>query len=139
MTLAARQIVGALWVFLVLLVGCEPGAQEVQITAQDYRFVPTLIRLQADRPLTLSIINAGREPHEFTSRLLTDPDVEILSRRNQRGQPKEEALRVLPGRAVRVTVKAPPGTYLFRCRIRGHAGMRGTMIVESPPERPVGL
>lgn len=122
-----------------LLVGCEPGPQEVQIVAQDYLFVPTLVRLEARRPFTLSIINEGREPHEFTSRLLTDPGVEVLSPKDQRGPQKGEALRVLPGRKVRVTLEAPPGTYLFRCRIRGHGAMQGMIIVDSPHEGPASL
>ncbi len=35
-----------------------------------------------------------------------------------------------PGGSVEIRVQAPAGTYLFHRRIRGHAGMRGTMIVQ---------
>jgi uncharacterized cupredoxin-like copper-binding protein len=30
-------------------------------------------------------------------------------------------------------LQAPPGAYPFRCRVPGHAGMEGLVIVESGP------
>ena len=37
---------------------------------------------------------------------------------------------VVPNQRVVVTIRNIPGTYIFYCRIRGHAGMSGTIIVE---------
>lgn len=105
-----------------LVTSCDPREQEARITAQDFRFVPAQVRLAADAPIRLTIVNEGREPHEFASSLLTDAQVVVLS--------APQTLRILPGRSVTFMLQAPPGTYLFRCPIRGHAGMNGVMIVE---------
>lgn len=102
---------------------CERGDQAVRIAAQDFRFSPGTIRLRADAPARLTIVNEGREPHEIAGPLLTDPRVRLLS------APK--SFRLPPGRSITILLQAPPGTYVFRCRVRGHPGMEGTVIVES--------
>jgi uncharacterized cupredoxin-like copper-binding protein len=107
--------VAAVIVVCASLLGCEPGEQEIRLAAQDFRFIPSTIRIRADRPVRLILVNEGREPHEFVSRLLPEPG----------------SLHVLPGRSATVVLQALPGTYPFKCRVRGHAGMEGTMIVES--------
>jgi len=104
------------------LAACERGEQAVRVAAQDFRFSPATIRLHADAPARLTIINEGREPHEFAGPLLTDPRVRLLS------VPK--SFRLPPGRSLTILFQAPPGTYVFRCRVRGHPGMVGTVIVE---------
>jgi uncharacterized cupredoxin-like copper-binding protein len=104
------------------LLGCELQEQEIRLAAQDFRFSPATIHFRADAPARLTIANEGREPHEFSSPLLTDSRVRLLS--------VPESLRVLPGRSITILFQAPPGTYPFNCRMRGHAGMEGTMIVE---------
>lgn len=112
------------------MIACEPRVQEVRIAAQDFRFIPSEIRLHAADPIRLVIVNEGREPHDFTSPLLFDPRVRNLPDAGP-GQPQQSGrFRILPGRSVTVTFQAPPGTYLFRCQIRGHAGMIGTLIVD---------
>jgi len=105
------------------LLGCDPPEQEVRLAAQDFRFSPSTIYLHADAPVRLTIVNEGREPHEFASPLLTDARV--------RGLAAPDGFRVPPGRSITVHFQAPPGTYPFRCRVRGHPGMEGTLIVES--------
>jgi plastocyanin len=105
------------------LFGCEPGEQEIRLAAQDFRFSPPLVRVQHDRPARLTIVNEGREPHELAGPLLTDARVRLLS--------PPESLHMLPGRSVTVIFLAQPGAYAFRCRMRGHAGMEGMVIVES--------
>ncbi len=104
------------------LLGCEPQEQEIRLAAQDFRFSPGTIHLHAEVPARLTIINEGREPHEFASPLLTDSRVRLLS--------APDSYRMPPGRSITVLFQAPPGTYPFRCRVRGHAGMEGTMIVD---------
>ena len=139
MRFAPRRILAVLGVLAALQAGCESDPQAVRIVAQDYRFVPTFVRLEASRPFTLSILNEGREPHEFISRLLTDPDVKILSPTTRPDSAEMEALRILPGREIRLTIAAPPGTYLYRCRIRGHSAMHGTIVLEPTREGHVVL
>ncbi len=77
MGMVARRLLA-----LVLLLGrssllsaCEPREQFLRLAAQDYRFVPTDIRVLADRPIRLLIVNEGRERHEFTSSLLANAEV----------------------------------------------------------------
>ena len=104
------------------LLGCDLQEQEIRLAVQDFRFSPATIRLHADAPARLTIVNEGREPHEFAGPLLTDPRVRVLS--------APESFRLPPGRSITILLQAPPGTYLFWCRVRGHAGMEGTVIVE---------
>ncbi len=107
----------------VALTACGPDEQTVRIAAQDFRFSPDTIRLRADAPARLTIVNEGREPHEFAGPLLTDRRVRLLS--------APGSFRLPPGRSITIVLQAPPGTYPFRCRVRGHPGMEGTVIVES--------
>lgn len=104
------------------LLGCELQEQEIRLAAQDFRFAPATIYLHAEVPARLTIVNEGREPHEFASPLLTDARVHVLS--------APDSFRVPPGRSITVLFQAPPGMYPFKCRARGHAGMEGTVIVE---------
>ncbi|MER3424925.1 MAG: hypothetical protein C4293_18585 [Nitrospiraceae bacterium] len=78
-------------------------------------------------PALLRIVNEGREIHEFGSPLLSDPQVHV---RIEPPQNLPSNVRITPGRTATITLQAPPGTYLFRCVIRGHAGMTGTLIIE---------
>ncbi len=119
----ARPLVALVIAAGVVLAACEPREQEVRLAAQDFRFMPSMIRVHADLPVRLTILNEGREPHEFSSPLLADSRARLLS--------APESFRVPPGRSITVLFQAPPGTYPFKCRIRGHVGMEGTMIVES--------
>lgn len=112
------------------MTACESRVQETRIAAQDFRFVPAEVRFHARDPVRLVIVNEGREPHEFTSPLLSDPQVRVLSDAEPAQSRQADSLRILPGRAATVTFQAPPGTYLFRCQIRGHAGMYGMIIIE---------
>ncbi len=48
------------------LVTCD-GTQTVTLMAEDFRFVPELVRVQASSPLTLTVYNAGLEIHKFES------------------------------------------------------------------------
>jgi plastocyanin len=107
----------------VALLGCEPDGQEIRLAAQDFRFTPSMIRIHAGVPSRLTIVNEGREPHEFASPLLTDARVRLFS--------APESLLVPAGRSITLHFQAPPGAYPFRCRLRGHAGMEGILIVES--------
>jgi plastocyanin len=102
--------------------GCDSGEQTVRIVAEDFRFTPSEVRLSAERPIRLIIINEGREPHEFKSALLAHQ----TSMTN--GVPT--SLPVLPNHSVETVIRTIPGVYLFYCAMRGHLGMSGTIVVE---------
>ena len=106
----------------IALATCDRDAQSVRITAQDFRFTPTEVHLTATSPIRLTIVNEGREPHEFESSL--------LAHRVDGTSGSATSVLVVPNQRIVVTIRTIPGTYIFYCRIRGHAGMSGTIIVE---------
>jgi plastocyanin len=107
---------------IVALANCDRDAQPVRITAQDFRFTPAEVRVSAASPIYLTIVNEGREPHEFESPL--------LAHRVESSSGSATSVRVAPNQRTDVMIRTIPGTYIFYCRIRGHAGMSGTIIVE---------
>ncbi len=110
--------------------GCEAEIQSVHIVAQDFRFTPDTIHLARSRPIHLTLFNEGRETHEFESPLLSDPSVVIESVTLAGEARVPDHLRIAPGQRLEVLFRAPSGTYLFYCKVRGHSGMTGTFIVE---------
>ena len=123
-----------LCVAIVLLLagssGCDRDPQSVRIVAQDFRFRPDMIRLSGSRPIHLTLYNEGREFHEFDSALFTDRSAAIESL-TVAGEPTEAGpLRIAPGRRLELVVRLSPGTYVFFCKVKGHAGMTGTLLVE---------
>ena len=109
-------------VVVVAFAGCDRKAQSVLITAQDFRFTPAEVHLTSASPIHLTIINEGREPHEFESSL--------LAHRVDGSSGGTTSVRVLPNQQTDMMIRTIPGTYIFYCRIRGHGGMSGTIIVE---------
>ena len=55
-------IMTTLLVLLVFGTACDPS-QQVDIVADDFRFSPAEVRVSAERPIRVRIINGGREPH----------------------------------------------------------------------------
>ncbi len=47
---------------------------------------------------------------------------------------KERVVRLGPGESIKFVVRLPPGTYPFRCWIKGHTGMEGTIQVSGEGE-----
>jgi uncharacterized cupredoxin-like copper-binding protein len=110
--------------------GCDGEAQSIYIVAQDYRFTPDRIQVASSQPIHLILFNQGREFHEFESRLLSDPSVVIESTTIAGESTSSSRLRIAPGQRLVLRFRAPAGTYLFSCKVRGHTGMTGTFIVE---------
>jgi plastocyanin len=110
-----------LWIG-VALANCDRDVQTVRITAQDFRFSPATVHITAASPIHLTIVNEGREPHEFESPL--------LAHRVDGSSGNSTSVRVAPNQRADVLIRTIPGTYIFYCRIRGHVGMSGTIIVE---------
>ena len=112
------------------LSACDRDIPDVTITAQDYRFSPSLVEAQAHTPTRLTIYNGGRELHEFTSRLLTDHRVMVTAIDHHDGLSPQGVFRIGPGKRARFTIEAPSGVYEFHCRIRGHRGMKGLFLIK---------
>lgn len=130
MRLRPRVLLPSLGILLatITFTGCD-GTQTVSLTAEDFRFVPSLIRVSGTAPLTLLVYNAGREVHEFDSPILLYAD------RTSRLPEKTESagtsgMTLRPGQSLRLLLAPPPGTYLYICRRKGHGDMTGTLIVE---------
>lgn len=107
---------------------CDGPTQTVSVTAEDYRFVPDILRVKAGSPFTLALYNAGREDHDFISPILAY-GTETGSRATAKPGASTPGL-LKPGRSLRFLVAAPPGTYLYFCRRKGHPHMTGTLIIE---------
>ena len=108
---------------------CDRSGQTVALTMEDNRFDPDSVRVRAEVPFTLTLFNAGREVHEFASPLLTYAEIKSeAGRTEQRSVPSVIVLE--PGRTARMLVAAPPGTYLYWCKRKGHPNMTGTLIIE---------
>lgn len=113
--------------FSLSLAACD-GTQHVALTAEDFRFTPEVVRVNAAAPLTLTIYNAGREVHEFDS-----PVLMYAARAPSSGAAAKSAgpgILLEPGKSLQLAMAPPPGTYLYICRRKGHANMTGTLIVE---------
>lgn len=102
--------------------GCDSAEHTIHIVAEDFRFTPAELRVSADRPIRLTIVNEGRETHEFKSPLLAHQVGAAAGR--------PDSLPVRPNQRAETVIRTIPGVYLFYCAIRGHAGMSGTIIVE---------
>jgi len=120
-----------LTVLTIAVLGCD-RMQTVSLTAEDFRFTPSLVHVAASSPITLSIYNAGREVHEFDS-----PVLMYAAAASRPAHTEKEAgavgILIKPGESVRIAMAPPPGTYLFICRRKGHGDMTGTLIVEPSP------
>jgi plastocyanin len=114
--------------FAALVAACDK-TQQVTLTAEDFRFVPNLVRVSASLPIALSLYNAGRETHEFDSPVLLYAAKTSLPKETPKsaGSP---GIVIRPGESLRVVMAPPAGTYLYICRRKGHANMTGTLIVE---------
>jgi len=123
-TLNDRLLPSFLFSLLVLIiVGCDQG-QSVFLTAEDFRFVPDVVRVHAATPLVLTVYNAGREVHEFDSPVL------IYTNQTEPAKTTHPGIPLEPGKSIEFSLAPPQGTYLYTCRRKGHANMTGTLIIE---------
>ena len=90
-----------------------PGAREIAVTGEAYRFTPEPIRIGAGEDITV-VLTANDLPHDFTVK-----GVGHIAHAN-RGKTTRGGLSM-----------AKPGTYTFYCSVRGHRaeGMTGKIIV----------
>jgi uncharacterized cupredoxin-like copper-binding protein len=108
--------------------GCD-RTSTVSLTVEDFRFTPEVVRIGATSPVSFSIYNAGREVHEFDSPMLLYSTKVLPSHTTARTN--GSGLLLEPGESVQFTITPPAGAFLYTCRRKGHANMRGTLVVES--------
>jgi uncharacterized cupredoxin-like copper-binding protein len=109
---------------------CDTEFSVTTITAEEYRFTPNLVKLPARQNVRLIVRNQGRERHVFQSPILARKDV-FFDRISLAGPWKSaDGIQIQPGEQIEFSLKLPEGLYPFRCQIRGHRGMEGTLVVE---------
>jgi len=99
--------------------GAEEPAERVGVVAREFRFEPQEITVERGEPVTVVLENRGSLAHNLA--------IEALDARTETIQSGDRArLRIEPEQA---------GTYVFRCRVPGHAeaGMKGTIRVVDGP------
>lgn len=112
------------------IVSCDSwSTNTVVISAEEFRFDPKFIDWPSLGPVHVILKNRGRERHVFQSPSMFsagefEGDLEETVRFKQ-----ERAIMLEPGGRVEFVVRLPPGTYPFRCWVKGHTGMEGTIQV----------
>jgi hypothetical protein len=122
-----------LWVIgiLALQSSCGwVGSPTIVITTEEFRFTPTRIEWISDRPLRLVIRNQGRERHVFHSPELFGPAIAVTWHHPAVALQEANAVVLEPGESVELSFELSPGLYPFRCWIKGHTGMEGTIVVK---------
>ncbi len=122
-----------LWLigFLVLQISCEwGGPPTIIVTAEEFRFSPTRIEWVSDQPLRLLIRNQGRERHVFHSQELFGPEANVLWHQPRVALQEANAVVLEPGQSIELSFTASAGLYPYRCWIKGHTGMEGTILIE---------
>ena len=130
----------------------------VRVVMNDrFRYRPSSIIVRAGRRVTFTVTNVGKLPHEF---ILGDRATQLDHERQMQAMPAggehlhahthgpddhamadtdDAGLTVPPGQTRRLTwTFHDPGVVLYGCHVLGHwaAGMRGTILVLSPDQRP---
>jgi plastocyanin len=94
------------------------AATQVEVVATQFAFTPKTVEVPAGATVRLALVNRGWEIHDLE---LDDVgDVHVQAR---------------PEQTTYITFKAPPpGTYVFRCTLPGHAydGQVGKLVVVPP-------
>lgn len=130
LTLAwGRGVVKFLSVLVLSLGACSSEYQDVTIVIDDFRFSPARVDVQAGQAVHLVVRNQGRETHRFQSPLLTQHGVEVVAEAGEPAGSLEQGMPLVPGQRLELDLTLPPGVYHFRCPIKGHRGMQGTIVV----------
>ncbi len=122
-----------LWVigFLVLHGSCEwGGPSTIIVTAEEFRFSPTRIEWESDQPLRLLIRNQGRERHVFHSQELFGSEADVQWHQPRVALQEANAVVLESGQSIELFFTASAGLYPFRCWIKGHTGMEGTILIK---------
>jgi hypothetical protein len=106
--LLAVACAGLIAFFVLWASACDSPQQTIHVMAEDFLLTPAEIRVSAERPIRLRIVNGGRERHEFKSPLLAH---QIGGTTATIG-----SLTVLPNHGAEALMRAPSGIYLFIAR-----------------------
>ena len=116
--------------FLIFSLSCDDLANHsVVISAREFRFDPNFIEWPSMGPVHVVLKNDGRDRHVFQSPSLFREGTFDGSHDHILSMKKEKAVFLEPGKTVEFSVQLPPGIYPFRCWIKGHTGMEGTIRV----------
>lgn len=103
-------------------------ARTIEIALSSFDVAPTVIQLEAGRPVILHITNHSRQGHDFTA-----PDFFAAAelRPNDARWVRENAIDLRGGQEVSLGLKPAAGRYTFKCGHPLHKmlGMSGTIIV----------
>jgi uncharacterized cupredoxin-like copper-binding protein len=135
----------SLMLLLVVLLGAgcgqreETAVQDVSLVATDIVYDVTQLEVTANRPVRLTLENAGALEHDFSIREIDVHDVHAADGAADDHAMSEDAheldLHVAAppagGDAVLEFTPTEAGEYEFYCTVPGHkeAGMAGTLIV----------
>jgi uncharacterized cupredoxin-like copper-binding protein len=124
-----------LWAIILFSLhqACGGVPSTVVITAEEFRFSPARIEWPPDRPLRLLIRNQGRERHVFHSPELFGAEAAVTWHQPMVSLHEAHTIVLEPGQSIELHFTLSPGLYSFRCWIKGHTGMEGTIMVERHP------
>ena len=111
------------------LLSCDTELSVVTITAEEFRFTPNQLKLPARQKVRLIVRNQGREGHVFQSSILALKNVRVDGKSLGRLEEGNDRIQINPGERIELQLVLPEGLYPFRCRIKGHKGMEGTLVV----------
>lgn len=105
------------------------GAPVAEVTLADFKFNPSTIRLSAQKPIVLRLVNLADQPHEFAA-----PEFfanAVIRPSDTKWVNKEGEVEINPHKQVWVGLVPKAGTYHLQCNKPGHAqaGMQGTIII----------
>ena len=122
-------IMVGIWYWGMIFSSCDKGFSSATITAEEFRFTPHLVKLPAHQVVRLIVRNQGREGHVFQSRALGNQSIRWLENSLTNQWQVGKGILLKPGQHVEFSIELAPGMYPFRCGIRGHRGMEGTLMV----------
>lgn len=114
------------------------SAQQVALSATEFKFTPNSIHLTVGRPVQMTITNAGAVNHDIKS-AMPIRDLTYIQADNDAAEQRDNAAHGVfdvdfnQGHTSKVTfVPTTAGTYQFYCDEPGHkeAGMVGSFVVQ---------
>lgn len=112
------------------LLSCDPEFSVATITAEEFRFTPNQVKLPARQKVRLIVRNQGREGHVFQSPILALKNIRVDGKFLARSEEGGDRIQIKPGERIELQLVLPEGLYPFRCLMKGHRGMEGTLVLE---------
>lgn len=104
-------------------------APSIEVTLASFKYAPHTIRLEADKPVVLRLVNTSSGGHDFTA-----PEFFAAAtvRPQDRGAIEEGSVEVTPRRGVDIALVPKAGRYPLKCSHSFHKmfGMSGEIIVQ---------